>query len=68
MKKFAMILAAGALISAIGIGCGKKESSEHMGKEPPEVKKAETMDSTRLDSAVDTMQEHMTDSMAHDSM
>ncbi|HKK20746.1 MAG TPA: hypothetical protein VJ983_04670 [candidate division Zixibacteria bacterium] len=45
---------------ALTAGCGKKESKES-DKVPEEVKKAEQMDSTRMDSAADTMMMHQDD-------
>ena len=68
MKRFAIVAAVALAIFAFGSGCSKK--TEDTNKVPAEVKKAEMMDSTRMDSAMmDTMQEkmhEMTDSAAHE--
>ena len=40
-----------SLTLAVNAGCGKKESGGQAGKVPSEVKKAETMDTTGMDSA-----------------
>ena len=51
--------------SVVMSGCGKKSDSEE-GKVPAEVKTAEAMDSTRLDSVDHSAMGH--DSLAQDSM
>ena len=51
MKKILVLLVIMALALAFVYGCGKKEA-EDTDKVPVEVKEAEVMDSTRMDSAV----------------
>ena len=69
MKKLLIAVMLLALVLAVSVGCGKKETQEPAGKVPEEVKQAETMDTTRMDSAMmdttmmDTMQEMTRDSM-----
>lgn len=54
MKKFIVLLVIVSLMLAMVIGCGQQEAEET--DVPVEVKQAEQMDSTRLDSAaVDSM-------------
>lgn len=50
-KRILVALLAGILVSALTYGCGRREA-EPTDKEPLEVKQAERMDSTRLDSAI----------------
>ncbi len=68
MKRFAVAAATILMVLAFGFGCSKK--TEDTNKVPAEVKKAEMMDSTRMDSAMaDTMQgkmHEMADSAAHE--
>ena len=51
MKKIVPILGLLVLLLAVGSGCGDQKSEDDT-KVPLEVKKAESMDSTRLDSAL----------------
>lgn len=50
MKRVVLLLMVALLALAMFYGCGKKEAEEP-DKVPVEVKQAETMDTTRLDSA-----------------
>lgn len=55
MKKLIVLLVILSLMLAMVVGCGQKEA-EDADKVPVEVKQAEQMDSTRMDSAaVDSM-------------
>lgn len=61
MKRVVVLFSVALLAMSLGYGCGKKEAEEP-GKVPIEVKQAETMDSTRMDSAaVDTVDTIETD-------
>jgi len=52
MRKLVIAFLTIAFALAVSYGCGKKESAEPAGKVPTEVKEAETMDTTRMDSAM----------------
>ncbi len=51
MKRLTLLGLMALFVLALTVSCGKKESEES-DKVPLEVKQAEQMDSTRLDSAV----------------
>ncbi|RKX23503.1 MAG: hypothetical protein DRP47_12720 [Candidatus Zixiibacteriota bacterium] len=50
MKKLLILMVIALAAIALILGCGKK-ADENAGKTPPDVKKAEIIDSTRMDSA-----------------
>ncbi len=62
MKKLLLLAALSLMVFALVIGCGKK-ADDAADKVPVEVKKAEMMDSTRMDSGTQMMDSTMTDSM-----
>jgi len=51
MKKFMVVMVMALFVAALLSGCGEKAEKD-TGKVPPEVKKAESIDSTRMDSAM----------------
>ena len=65
MRKLLVVFSVIAFALAVGFGCGKKESEDPAGKVPPEVKKAEVMDTTQMDSAM--MESTMVESTAVDT-
>ena len=62
MKKLLLLAALTLMVFALVVGCGKK-ADEATDKVPVEVKKAEMMDSTRMDSGTHMMDSTMMDSM-----
>lgn len=62
MKKLLFLAALSLMVFALMVGCGKK-ADEATDKVPVEVKKAEMMDSTRMDSSMHKMDSTMMDSM-----
>lgn len=62
MKRFFILLMVSVFVMALAFGCGKKETKE-TDKVPVEVKEAEQMDSTRMDSAAMETMEKPADSM-----
>ncbi len=66
MKRFLLLVAMVAMMFALVVGCGKK-ADEATDKVPVETKKAEMMDSTRMDEGMDSAM-HMMDSTMMDSM
>ncbi len=62
MKKLLFLAALSLIVFALMVGCGKK-ADEATDKVPVEVKKAEMMDSTRMDSGTHMMDSTMMDSM-----
>lgn len=51
MKRIAYLCLGGLLLVGLSYGCGKKESTQDTTKEPTEVRQAEEMDTTAMDSA-----------------
>ena len=65
MKRVILLLMVALLVLAMIYGCGKKEAESD--KVPVEVKEAEAMDTTKLDSAAMEAKEMM-DTVVLDSM
>ena len=64
MKRFGILAVALIMMAALLTNCGKKET-EDTTKEPPGVKQAEAMDTTRMDSAA--MESAITDTTITDA-
>ncbi len=52
MRRLLIVCSSIVFALALGFGCGKKETKEQPGKVPVEVKEAEKLDTTRMDSAM----------------
>lgn len=60
VKKLLILFVIALATMALILSCGKK-TEEDTGKTPPAVKKAETIDSTRMDSAVEATDTTLSD-------